>query len=86
MPKLAIQEDMLPGRTLDERIANAAQMGLDGVEFLARDLDERLPVIATALEENGSRRQRHQHGAQRRLSVRGFRARGAGPLTRCARH
>ena len=53
MPKLAIQEEMLPGGTLDERIAKAAQMGLDGVEFRARDLDERLPVIATALEANG---------------------------------
>ena len=50
MPKLAIQEDMLPGRSIDERCSNAKHLGLSGIEFWSDDLGERLPEIVTALE------------------------------------
>lgn len=50
MPKLAIQEDMLPGRRIDEQIANAQQLNLTGVEFWAEGLTERIPEIADALQ------------------------------------
>ena len=50
MPKLAIQEDLLPGNSAAERIHHAVQLGLQGIEFRADNLDERLPEIAEALE------------------------------------
>ena len=53
MPKLAIQEDMLPGQTVHERLSNARHLGLDGVEFWADRLDARLPEIADALAASG---------------------------------
>lgn len=53
MPKLAIQEDMLPGRTVHERLSNAKALGLSGVEFWAEGLDDRVPNIADALEATG---------------------------------
>lgn len=52
MPKLAIQEDMLPGRTVHEHLSNAKHLNLSGVEFWADDLTERVPEIASALEQN----------------------------------
>lgn len=52
MPKLAIQEDMLPGRTVHERLSNAKRLNLSGVEFWANDVTERVPEIATALQDN----------------------------------
>jgi sugar phosphate isomerase/epimerase len=53
MPKLAIQEDMLPGRTVHERLSNAKHLNLSGIEFWADDVTERVPEIADALEQNG---------------------------------
>jgi sugar phosphate isomerase/epimerase len=53
MPKLAIQEDMLSGKTIQERLSNAKRLGLSGVEFWADGLDVRLPDIVTALQETG---------------------------------
>lgn len=53
MPKLAIQEDMLPGRTIHERLSNAKRLNLSGVEFWADDVTERVPDIANALAEHG---------------------------------
>jgi len=53
MPKLAIQEDMLPGRSVHERLSNAKQLGLSGVEFWADDLGARVPEIVSTLEETG---------------------------------
>ncbi len=50
MPKLAIQEALLPGATVNEKLATAAELGFSGVEFLAEDLDERLPEIYAALQ------------------------------------
>jgi sugar phosphate isomerase/epimerase len=53
MPKLAIQEDMLPGRTVHERLSNAKRLNLSGVEFWADEVTERVPEIASALEQTG---------------------------------
>lgn len=49
--KLAIQEDMLPGRTLKERYLRAADLGFDGVELWSDGLDKRLYDVAEALNE-----------------------------------
>lgn len=47
--KLAIQEQVLPGRTVQERIQQAQALGFDGVEVLATGLDARLMELAEAL-------------------------------------
>lgn len=52
---LAIQEDMLPGRSAAERLAIARHLGFDGVEFWADGLGERIPDIVRALEAHGLR-------------------------------
>jgi len=53
MPKLSIQEGLLPGKTVEERLAAAGHLNIDAVEFPAADLDARLPRIAEALDANG---------------------------------
>lgn len=53
MPKLAIQETLLPGATDIDKLAAAAEMGFSGVEFLAADLDDRLPEVYDALQTHG---------------------------------
>lgn len=55
MSKLSIQEGMLPGKTVEERLAAARQLNIDAVEFPAADLDARLPRIAAALGAKGIR-------------------------------
>ncbi|MBZ0291241.1 MAG: sugar phosphate isomerase/epimerase [Anaerolineae bacterium] len=47
--RIAIQESLLPGRSLQERIARASRWGLDGVEFEAKGLTARVPEIADVL-------------------------------------
>ncbi|MFN8375713.1 MAG: hypothetical protein U0694_22935 [Anaerolineae bacterium] len=51
--KFAIQEDMLPGRTLRARLKNARELGFAGVEFWSDGLTERVPQVAEALAEHG---------------------------------
>lgn len=50
---IAIQEDMLPGRTLLERLQNARALGIQGVEYWADDLTERIWEIAEAIDKTG---------------------------------
>lgn len=45
MSKLAIQEALLPGETVDERLALARELGCCGVEFAAEGLDARIDEI-----------------------------------------
>lgn len=52
---IAIQESLLRGRDVAERLRYAARLGLDGVEFSAGDLTGRVPEIAAALAETGMR-------------------------------
>lgn len=53
MMRLAIQETMLPGRTVRDRLLAARDWGFAGVEFSAVGLTERVPEIAAALTETG---------------------------------
>jgi D-psicose/D-tagatose/L-ribulose 3-epimerase len=49
--KLAIQADMLPGKTDAERYQYAQDLGFDGIELWADGLDERLMDVAMALND-----------------------------------
>lgn len=51
--KLAIQADMLPGRTIAEQIKLAKSLGFAGVDLWADAIDTHLIEIATALDETG---------------------------------
>ncbi len=51
--QLAIQEDMLPGRAVQERLEHAQRLGLAGVEFWADSLTVRVPEINEALQATG---------------------------------
>lgn len=56
MPRIAIQDHMLPGRDLDERFANAAQYGFDGIELaLAVDtnIEKLVQQAGRASEKSG---------------------------------
>jgi sugar phosphate isomerase/epimerase len=53
MMRIAIQEDMLSGRSVVEKLENARLTGFEGVEFWAERLTERVPEIATAIEQTG---------------------------------
>jgi sugar phosphate isomerase/epimerase len=53
MMRIAIQEDMLPGRSIVEKLHNARMLNFSGVEFWAPGLTERVPEIAAALEQTG---------------------------------
>jgi sugar phosphate isomerase/epimerase len=49
--KLAIQADMLPGKTEAERFQYAQDLGFDGLELWADGLEERLMDVAMALND-----------------------------------
>ena len=51
--QLAIQETLLPGATTRERLAHARTLGLEGVEFDAERLTDRVPEIAEILSVTG---------------------------------
>ena len=53
MSKLAIRETLLPGKTVDERLALARELGFSGVEFAAAGLDARIDEIDDALRAHG---------------------------------
>ena len=53
MPKLAIQEALLPGASVAEKMSTAAELGFEAVEVPAADLDERLDEIYDALQAQG---------------------------------
>jgi sugar phosphate isomerase/epimerase len=55
MMRFAIQEDMLPGRSMVEKLQNARMIDLEGIEFWASGLTERVPEIAAAIEQTGIR-------------------------------
>jgi len=52
---LAIQEHLLSGATLDEKLQNARAMGVTGIEFAADGLTARVPEVSAALERSGLR-------------------------------
>ncbi len=51
--RIAIQEDMLPGRTLLEKFERAKALGFDGIEFWAKGLSDRIEEAMTALDRCG---------------------------------
>ncbi len=53
MSKLAIQEALLPGETVDERVALARELGCSGVEFAFDELDARIDELDEALRTQG---------------------------------
>jgi sugar phosphate isomerase/epimerase len=65
--KIAIQEDMLPGKTILEKFQNARQLGVDGIEFWGRGLTEKVPEIVEAVKETGIVAASVNHGRQSRF-------------------
>ena len=51
--KIAVQEDMLPGPTLADRFAQAADLGLGGIEFWSVSLPEQVAQIERLNGRNG---------------------------------
>lgn len=48
--RLAIQEHLIPGRTLSEKLDTAASMGFEGIELLGSDLLQRMDEITKAFD------------------------------------
>ncbi|MGQ9907835.1 MAG: sugar phosphate isomerase/epimerase family protein [Candidatus Flexifilum sp.] len=65
--KIAIQEDMLSGRTVRERFEHARKLGVAGVEVWGRGLTARVPEIGEAAEATGIPVAAVNHGRQGRL-------------------
>jgi sugar phosphate isomerase/epimerase len=64
---LALQEDMLPGKTLLEKFSCARQFGFQGVEVWGIGLTERVPEIIGAVKQTGLTISAVNHGRQRDL-------------------
>ncbi|MFO7320754.1 MAG: sugar phosphate isomerase/epimerase family protein [Chloroflexota bacterium] len=65
--EIAIQEDMLPGRTMLEKFAHARDLGVAGIEFWGRGLEHKVADIVAAMEQTGVRAAAVNHGRQSRL-------------------
>jgi sugar phosphate isomerase/epimerase len=50
---IAIQEDMLPGKSLLDKFELARSLGLNGIEFWAEGLTAKVPEIAAAVAQTG---------------------------------
>lgn len=62
--RFAIQEDMLPGKTVQERFERARALGFAGVEVWGRGLTDRVPEIAAAAQATGMAVSAVNHGRQ----------------------
>jgi len=51
--KIAIQETLLPGDRVDQRVRRAAELGVDGIEFQAAGMGARILDVAAALDQHG---------------------------------
>lgn len=51
--QIAVQEAMLPGRSIQDKFEAARALGFDGVEVYASDLTARVPEIAEAARQAG---------------------------------
>lgn len=65
--RIAIQEDMLPGRTILEKFEQAKQLGIQGIEFWGRDLSAKVPAIVEAIDKTGIVAASVNHGRQGRF-------------------
>jgi len=50
--KLAIQENLVPGKTFSDKLLNMEQYGFEGVEVWGRDLPQKLEEIKSALNSS----------------------------------
>jgi sugar phosphate isomerase/epimerase len=48
--KIAVQETMLHGRSMVDKLTHAQQLGIDGIEFFAESLTERVPEISAVMQ------------------------------------
>lgn len=64
---LAIQEDMLPGKTALERFEQAQSLGFAGLEVWATGLTARVPELVDAIQKTGVVVSAVNHGRQGRL-------------------
>lgn len=64
MIKIAVQEDMLPGRTLPDKFHLARQLGIQGIEFWGEALTARVPEIVDAIQQTGVAASAVNHGRQ----------------------
>jgi sugar phosphate isomerase/epimerase len=65
--KLAIQEDMLVGKSAPQRFEEARRLGFDGVEVWGPGLTERVPELVAASQQTGLPISAVNHGSQGRL-------------------
>jgi sugar phosphate isomerase/epimerase len=65
--KLAIQEDMLPGRSMTEKFEHARDLGFEGIEVWGRDLGAKIPALIEAMERTGLQIAAVNHGRQGRI-------------------
>ena len=64
---IALQEDMLPGRTALERFEQAQALGVDGIEVWGRGLEMRVHELAEATMRSGLPVAAVNHGNQSRM-------------------
>lgn len=64
---LAVQEDMLPGRSVLDKFEQAKALGIQGIEFWGRGLTEKVPQIVEAVERTGVKAAAVNHGGQSRF-------------------
>lgn len=65
--KIAIQEDMLPGPSLEDRFLQAADLGLQGIEFWSATLPDQIEEIKRLNGRNGVVASSVNHGRRSRF-------------------
>ena len=65
--KIAIQEDMLSGKTLLQKFHHAKELGVDGIEFWGKGLTPKVPDIVGAIAKTGIVAASVNHGRQSRF-------------------
>src|SRR5688500_12437347 len=65
--QIALQEDMLPGRSMLEKFENAQQLGVQGIEFWGRGLPTKVEDIVEAAQKTGIAAASVNHGRQGRI-------------------
>ncbi len=65
--RIAIQEDMLPGRSILEKFEQAKALGVQGIEFWGRGIDMRVEQIVEAADRTGLKPAMINHGRQGRI-------------------
>jgi len=65
--RIAVQEDMLPGRSMLEKFQNAEKLGIDGIEFWGKGLTDKVPDIVEAMTQTNVVASTVNHGRQSRF-------------------